>query len=128
MTIAQQFKAKTFPFKLYDEAGNQTYYENSTGYWQKWQYNERGNMIYCEYSNGYWVKYQYNERGNETYYEDSTGYWWKRQYDDRGNEIYTEDSNGTIVDKRPKQKVILTMDEIAKKFGITTEQLQIKKG
>ena len=106
MTIAQQFKAKTFPFKLYNEAGNQTYYENSNGSWWKSEYNERGNM---------------------TYYESSDGYWEKREYDERGNQTYFEDSDGTIVDNRPKQKVILTLDEIAKKFGITTEQLQIKK-
>jgi hypothetical protein len=106
MTIAQQLKATKFPFKLYNEKGKLIYYEDSTGFWEK---------------------YQYDERGNQTYYENSIGYWVKSEYDEQGNHTYYEDLDGTIIDNRPKQKVVVTMDEVAKKFGITTEQLQIKK-
>jgi hypothetical protein len=127
MTIAQQLEATSFPFKLYNEKGKKIYSEDSKGYWEKYQHNEQGNQTYYENSTGYWKKRQYDERGNKTYYEDSTGFWEKYQYDERGNQTYYEDSYGNIRDNRPKEKVVLTMDDIAKKFNITTEQLQIKK-
>jgi outer membrane lipoprotein-sorting protein len=44
--------AFTFPIAIEDEKGNQTYRENSDGYWYR-----------CEY----------DEQGNETYYEDGDG-------------------------------------------------------
>ena len=36
--------------------------------------NENGNKIYFENSNGYWIKYEYDKNGNEIYWEDSNGY------------------------------------------------------
>jgi hypothetical protein len=36
-------------------------------------YNENGNGIYYENSDGYWVKYEYDEYGSRIYYEDSDG-------------------------------------------------------
>ena len=35
-----------------NEYGYQTYYENSEGYWEKWECDENGNEIYYEDSNG----------------------------------------------------------------------------
>ena len=105
-TIAQQLNIKSFPLNIYDD---------------------KGNKIYLEYSNGYWQKRQYNDKENVVYYEDSTGYWEKRQYDEKDNRIYYEDSTGNIIDKRPKQTVEITLDEIATKFNIPVEQLKIKK-
>ena len=69
-----------------------------------------------------------DSNGNRIYFENSEGYWHKREYDSKGNCIYWEDSNGTITiyDLRPKT-VELTMDEIAKKFGIDVNNLKIKK-
>jgi len=64
--------------------------------------------------------------GKEIYYENSNGYWCKCEYDSNGKEIYWESSKGTIVDNRPKI-VELTMDDIAKKFGIDVNNLKIKK-
>jgi hypothetical protein len=45
--------AFTFPIKIKDGKGNETYFEDS---------------------NGYWARYEYDEKGNRTYYETSTGY------------------------------------------------------
>src|SRR5690606_23619351 len=104
MTIAKQLKIKEFPFKIKDSNGNPIYYENSTGYWYKYEYDSNSNIIY---------------------YERSTGFWYKREYDSNGNIIYFEDSTGKIIDERPKTE--LTLDEIARKFGIPVNQLKIKK-
>ena len=46
--------AFTFPIKIKDANGNQTYYE--AHYWY-----------------GYWHRYEYDEKGNETYFENSKG-------------------------------------------------------
>ena len=104
-TIAQQLKIKEFPFEIKDSNGNIIYYENSKGCWSKAEYDSNGKEIYYENSNGYWIK---------------------REYDSNGKEIYFESSNGIIYDIRPKT-VELTMDEIAKKFGIDVNNLKIKK-
>ena len=104
-TIAQQLKIKEFPFRIKDSNGNRIYCEDQDGYWEKREYDSNGNLIYCE---------------------NSYGYWSKAEYDSNGKEIYYENSNGTIEDLRPKTAE-LTMDEIAKKFGIDVNNLKIKK-
>ena len=104
-TIAQQLKIKEFPFQIKDSKGKEIYYESSDGCWSKAEYDSNRNLIYCEYSDGYWVK---------------------REFDSNGKEIYCEDSDGYILDTRPKI-FELTMDEIAKKFGIDVNNLKIKK-
>ena len=104
-TIAQQLKIKEFPFEIKDSKGNCIYHENSEGSWSKYEYDSKGNCIY---------------------WENSYGSWCKHEFDSKGNCIYWEDSNGTIIDNRPKT-VELTMDEIAKKFGIDVNNLKIKK-
>ena len=125
-TIAQQLKIKEFPFQIKDSNGKEIYYENSNGYWCKHEYDSNGKEIYYENSNGYWDKAEYDSKGNLIYHENSDGYWSKREYDSNGKEIYFESSIGTIYDIRPKT-VELTMDEIAKKFGIDVNNLKIKK-
>jgi hypothetical protein len=45
-TIAQQLKVTKFPFSIKDDNGNEIYYENSIGYWEKCEYNSNGNEIY----------------------------------------------------------------------------------
>ena len=104
----------TTSFAVYDEKGNEIYYEESNGYWSKSEYNEKGNIIYLENSNGYWSKRENDEKGNMIYYEDSNGYWEKREYDEKGNMIYYEDKGGGIIDKRVKE---LTIEEIEKLLG-----------
>ncbi len=125
-TIAQQLKIKEFPFEIKDSNGNRIYWETSYGYWVKREFDSNGKEIYCETSEGYWIKAEYDSNGNEIYHENSDGYWIKREYDSNGNLIYWENSDGTIYDLRPKT-VELTMDEIAKKFGIDVNNLKIKK-
>lgn len=128
MTIARQLKIKDFPFEIKDSKGNLIYFEESNGYWVKREFDSKGNEIYYENSSGQWSKSEYDSRGNRIYYENSDGYWVKREYDSKGDLIYFEDSDGRIIDTRPKSpKTELTLDEIAKKFGIPVSQLKIKK-
>jgi len=103
MTLAQAYKKQfgkvSFPFRVYDSNGNETYFETSNGYWWKCEYDSNGNETYVEDSNGYWQKYEYDSNGNETYFETSNGYWQKYEYDSNGNETYFETSNGVKRDK-----------------------------
>ena len=124
-TIAQQLNIKDFPFEIKNDKGNIIYSEYSHGFWSKWEYDAKGNPIYCETSTGYWSKWEYDAKKNSIYSEYSTGYWIKREYDTKGNQTYYEDSDGKIKDNRPK--VTLTLDEVAAKFGISVDKLQIKK-
>jgi len=114
MTIAQQLKIKEFPFEIKDSKGNQIYFEDSTGYWEKSEYDSKDNRIYLEYSTGYWVKSEFDSEGREIYWENSNGYWVKREYDSEGNEIYFGTSNGTIVDNRPKTDVQKAIELLTK--------------
>jgi hypothetical protein len=119
-TIAQQLNVKVFPFVIKDKNGNQIYYEDSNGYWSKWEYDSNGNQIYFEDSYGYWYKKEYDTKGNEIYFENSNGYWVKREYDSNGNIIYFEDSNGDIKDNRPKATCNDKVVEIdGKKYKLT---------
>ena len=63
---------------------------------------KNGKNIYFEDPTGFYEKYEYDSQGNTIYYEDSDGYWEKREFDSQGNEIYYEDSHGVIEDRRPK--------------------------
>jgi hypothetical protein len=65
--------AFTFPIKIKDEKGSETYYEHSDGYWERREYDEDGNQTYHENSDGYWYLYEYDEDGNRTYSEHSYG-------------------------------------------------------
>ena len=105
MTIAQQLKVTEFPFTIKDKNGIQIYFEDSTGYWRK---------------------YEYDQNGKEIYYENSDGYWCKSEYDQNGKLIYFENSDGNIIDNQPKV-VELTLNEIAKKLNIDVNFLKIKK-
>jgi hypothetical protein len=103
-TIAQQLKVTEFPFIIKDRAGNEIYFEE---YYEEW-----------------W-KAEYDANNNQTYYEDSDGYWVKCEWDADNNRLYYEDSDGDISDHRPKE-VVVTMEEIAAKLGISVGQLRIK--
>ncbi|MBC8147222.1 MAG: hypothetical protein H8E98_04480 [Bacteroidetes bacterium] len=52
MKIKELFREVKFPIYLYDKNGNQIYFENSDGYWEKREYDSNGNKIYYENSNG----------------------------------------------------------------------------
>jgi uncharacterized protein YrzB (UPF0473 family) len=87
--------AFTFPIMIKDENGNETYFEESNGYWSRCEYDKNGNQTYSEYSNGYWYRLKYDENGNETYYENSNDFWSRCEYDKKGNRTYYENSDGT---------------------------------
>lgn len=104
-TIAQQLNITDFPFEIRDKNSRLIYFEDSSGYWNKYGYDLEGNDIYCESSRGYWRKSEYDSDGNKIYYEISFGFWSKYEYDSGGNEIYYENSDGVIRDNRPKETI-----------------------
>jgi YD repeat-containing protein len=85
---------------LYDDNGNEIYYEEPNGQWEKIEYDKNGNEIYWKDSDGYWSKKEYDKNGNLLYYENSSGFWYKREYDENNNMIYQENSDGVIRDYR----------------------------
>jgi hypothetical protein len=114
MTIAKQLKIKEFPFEIKDSEGNKIYWENSDGYWAKYEYDSNGMQIYYEDSKGAWIKREFDSDGNQIYWEHSKGYWVKREYDSEGNEIYWENSDGVIIDNRPKTDVQKAIELLTK--------------
>ena len=74
--------------------------------------DEKGNEIYWEDSIGYWGKWEYDEKGNEIYFETTNDYWAKTEYDEKGNEIYYENSKGKIISKREKELTIKEIEEL----------------
>ena len=119
-TIAGQLNVKEFPFEIKDKRGNQIYFEDSNGFWGKYEYDSNGDEIYFENSNGFWGKYEYDSNSKVLYFEDSTGYCHKREYDSKGNQIYYEDSNDKIIDNRPKNSCNGKVVEIdGKKYKLT---------
>lgn len=52
MTIAEQLNVKDFPFRIKDKQGNQLYYEDSIGFWAKYEYDSLGREKYYENSRG----------------------------------------------------------------------------
>ena len=116
-----------FPIIIKNKNDNVIYYEDSNRVWTKHKYNSNGNETYFENYTGYWCIKEYDDKGNLIYYENYTGAWLKKEFDDKGNLIYRENSDGIIEDKRPKQPVELTLNQIAEKLGIEVSQLKIKK-
>lgn len=124
----------------YDSNGKRISFEDSNGYWLKNEYDSNGNRIYFENSDGYWSKNEYDSNGKEIYYENSVHGIIR---DDRPNvsevhitmadikdSIYKVASADIIISIQrttPVDKIELTMDEIAKKFGINVNLLTIKK-
>jgi hypothetical protein len=74
-TIAQQLNVKEFPFEIKDKNGNVIYRENFNGTWSRWEYipNSLGEETYSEDSNGFWYKRKFDSNGEEIYYENSYG-------------------------------------------------------
>jgi len=91
-TIAEQLNIKEFPFSIRDKNGNEIYFEDSKGYWEKREYDFYGNKIY---------------------YENSDGYSARREYDSDDKLIYYENSDDEIIDKRPKDRAIKLLRDLA---------------
>ena len=84
----------TFPIKIEDTRGNETYFENSYGCWYRYEYDKDGNKTYFEDSDDYWERREYDKEGNSTYFESSNGFWIRREYDENGKVTYFETSKG----------------------------------
>lgn len=93
-TLTEENIAFSFPLRIEDDNGNETYHETSSGFWCKREHDSEGNQTYHEDSNGYWNKSEYDSEGNETYYENSDGFRLRCEYDSEGNQTYYEDSYG----------------------------------
>ena len=52
-TKAQELNITEFPYVEYDKNGNETYFEDSVGFYSKRKYNDKGNETYFEQSNRY---------------------------------------------------------------------------
>ncbi|KFZ25857.1 MAG: hypothetical protein KQ78_01813 [Candidatus Izimaplasma bacterium HR2] len=59
--------------EIFDENDNKIYFEESDGYWVKFEYDENSNLIFKINSNGVWAKFEFDECRKEIYYEDSDG-------------------------------------------------------
>jgi hypothetical protein len=123
-TIAQQLNIKEFPFEIKDSNGNEIYYEDPDGFWEKREFDSNGNEIYYEDPDGFWKKREYDSNGKQIYYENSCGFWEKIEFDSKGKAIYLENSKGVVYDNRPKPVVELTMEELSQILGY---EVKIKK-
>ena len=65
--------AFTFPIEIKNAEGNQTYCENSDGYWHRYERDANGRATYFEESDGYWSKYERDANGRATYFENING-------------------------------------------------------
>ena len=86
--------AFTFPIEIKNAEGNQTYCENSDGYWDRYERDDNGYATYHEDSDSYWEKYERDAKGRPTYHEDSNGFWCRWERDANGDVDYYEDSTG----------------------------------
>jgi hypothetical protein len=93
-TLTELGIAFSFPIEIKNTNGYQTYYEDSDGYWRRYERDANGDETYYENSDSYWRRYERDVKGRPTYYENSNGFWRKREYDANGNVTYFEDSNG----------------------------------
>ena len=66
--------AFTFPIQIKDDKGNETYHEDSSDYWYRYEYDAKGRKTYYEDIDGYWYRYERAANGNATYSEDSDGF------------------------------------------------------
>ena len=93
-TLTELGIAFSFPIEIKNTNVYQTYYEDSDGYWRRYERDANGDETYYENSDSYWRRYERDVKGRPTYYENSNGFWRKREYDANGNVTYFEDSNG----------------------------------
>jgi hypothetical protein len=85
--------AFSFPIEITDANGNVTYYEDSNGYWARYERDANGNPTYFEDRDG-WEKWERDDNGNETYWKDSGDNWVKFGRDAKGDWTYCEYSDG----------------------------------
>ncbi len=85
---------------VYDNNGNQLYYENSDGKWQGWQYDENGKIKYAQNWRGGWEKRKYGKLKtieNKNWSMDVLKYTEKLNYDDNEVEEHIIKPNGDVL-------------------------------
>jgi hypothetical protein len=86
---------------VYDNNGNQLYYEEPNGKWQEWQYDENGKIKYVQNWRGGWEKRKYGKLKtieNKNWSMDVLKYTEKLNYDDNEVEEHIIKPNGDILD------------------------------
>jgi len=101
----------TFPIEIKNANGNQTYYEDSDDYWERYEYDANGNVTYREDSGEFWERYERDAKGGIDYYEISDGYWRRSERDAKGNQTYYENSNGVKRGTPRSAKASIILDE-----------------
>ena len=99
--------AFTFPIEIKEANGNQTYFEDSNGYWHRQEWDDNVRATYYEDSYDYWERFERDAKGRPTYYENNDGYWEKWERDDNGDVDYWEDSTGV---NKGTPKAVITLD------------------
>jgi YD repeat-containing protein len=97
--------------------------------------DSKGNVVHLKASNGYERWYEYDEKNNQIHLKDSDGFEYWKEYDENNNLIHYKDSNGYEVwydsegirIPNPNLVTEVTLDQIAKKFGVDVKSLKIKK-
>jgi len=121
-----ELKIETDYLEIFNQDHYIIYYQDSDGYEEKWTRDTNNNIICYKDSNGFYIQYIRDANNNIIYYEDSYKNYYKKEYDNNNELIYHETSGkGVILDKR--NKIVITLDEIAKKFGVSVDNLKIKK-
>ena len=121
-----KLRIETDYLKIFNQYHYIIYYQDSHGYEEKWTRDANNNIICYKNSNGFYEKYIRDANTNIIYYENSNKNYFKKEYDNNNELIYHETSgDGIILDKR--NKIVVTLDEIAKKFGVSVDNLKIKK-
>lgn len=62
-----------FPIEIYDANGKATYFEDSDGYWERFEYNAEGRPTYSENIDEFWQKWGRSTNGRLTSFKNSDG-------------------------------------------------------
>ncbi len=124
-----------YPLITKDSKGNEIHLKDSDGYETWIEYDKNNNRIHYKDSDGYEYWYEYDENNNPIHVKTSNGFENWREYDENNNLIYYKGSNGYEVwfdsegirIPNPNLVTEVTLDQIAKKFGVDVKSLKIKK-
>jgi hypothetical protein len=97
--------------------------------------DSKGNTVHCKLGDGYEYWQEFDENNNTIHYKNSKGFEYWREYDENNNQIHYKDSYGyeywwgSKGNQIPNPNLVkeVTLDEIAEKFGISVDQIKIKK-
>ena len=62
-----------FPIEIRDSNGKATYFEDSDGYWERFEYNAEGRPTYSENIDEFWQKWGRSTNGRLTSLKNSDG-------------------------------------------------------